>query len=142
MRGLRNAKGRSSRLVTGLVHPSKYTGRGLVAKCTWSGLLNAKGRSRQLFLGSMPLSESTGLIAIPCSQSRTGVSAAKISSCLLVAKFTKCLVVGSILGTVVAKSAAEVLRGLLELQHGVGHGGRAWSVYRTVLMRSESFSLL
>ena len=57
MRGLLNAKGRSSRLVAGSVHPSKCTGRGLVAKCIWSGLLNAKGRSRRLFLRSMSLSD-------------------------------------------------------------------------------------
>ena len=132
MRGLLNAKGRSSRLVAGSVHPSKCTGRGLVTKCIWSGLLNAKGRSRRLFLRSMSLSECIGLIAIPCSRSRTGLFAAKISSCLLVARFTRSvllwLVTSSILGTVVANPAAEVLRGLLELQHVIEHGGRARSV--------------
>ena len=78
----------------------------------------------------MPLGKCTGCIAIPCSRSRTGLFAAKIPSCLLVAGFTRSillwLVASLILGPAVANLAPEVLRQLIELQHYTGEGVHAW----------------
>ena len=120
--------GWSSQLVAGSVHLSTYTGRGVVAMW-WSGLLGLR----------------CSLIDLPCFQlllvamlrrellnvSRSGQFLGLRGS-LPVVRFSRpilsWLLASSGLGSVVANLGVEVLgsgapRGLLELQHGTGHGG-------------------
>ena len=128
MRRLLNGKGRRSQLIAGSVHLSRYTGRGIIA-IRQSGLLSL-GRSLADPPGFQPtlvtMSRSK-LLAV----SRSGQFVGSRSSPLVV-RFARSilwwLVASSIVGMVVANSALEVRRGLLELHHGIEHGDRAQSV--------------
>ena len=128
MRGLLNAKGQSSRLVAGSVHPSKCTGRGLVGMLQ-SGLLGLGCSLVDLPCFQPPLvaMSRSELLAV----SRSGQFVGSPSS-LLIARFARStlssLVASSALVSVVAKLIAEVIRGRLVHHHGVEHADRARSV--------------
>ena len=131
---LLNAKGQSSWLVVGSVHPSKYSARGLVAK-RWGGLLGlgcllVGPPCFQLLLVVHLLLATMwrgGLLVVTQSTLLVG-SQGSLPFARLIRSILPLLVVSSVLGSVVAKMVAEVTSGLLVPQHGVGNGGRAQSV--------------
>jgi hypothetical protein len=128
MHRLLNTKGQSSRLVAGLVHPSKCTGRGLIGMLQ-SGLLGLGCSLVDLPCFQPPLvtMSRSELLAV----SRSGQFMGSLSG-LLVARFARStlssLLASSALVSVVAKLIVEDIRGLLVLHHGVEHADRARSV--------------
>ena len=128
MHRLLNTKGQSSRLVAGLVHPSKCTGRGLIGMLQ-SGLLGLGCSLVDLPCFQPPLVTMSRSELLAVLQSRQFVGS---RSSVLVARFARStlllLVVSSALVSVVAKLIVEVICGLLVLHHGVEHADRARSV--------------